>query len=194
MAVAAVTFILWSVIGKGASPLTCNLLVVKQGWYARPVFLETKVEMVAWTYMMRLTTTKAYFCYGSTQRTNVVQRTGQQSQLLVTRAMIHNIPRHSIPDWDWKSDQLEETILAKHFIGLGYSRKRIGPWPKFAWLPTRGRAFIYICMISTEFLKRDRTVMGDKKTELSVEVSKLPEPYQLIVVPENNQHQKENHS
>ncbi len=36
--------------------------------------------------------------------------------------------------------------------------------------------------------------MGDKKTELSVEVSKLPEPYQLIVVPENNQHQKENHS
>ena len=47
-------------------------------------------------------------------------------------------------------------------------------------------------MISTEFLKRDRTVMSDKKTELSVDVCKLPEPYQLIVVTENNQHQKEN--
>ena len=34
--------------------------------------------------------------------------------------------------------------------------------------------------------------MSDKKTELSVDVSKLPEPYQLIVVTENNQHQKEN--
>ena len=34
--------------------------------------------------------------------------------------------------------------------------------------------------------------MGDKKTELSVDVSKLPQPYQLIVVTENNQHQREN--
>lgn len=82
--------------------------------------------------------------------------------------------------------------MAKHFIGLGSRRERIRPWPKIAWLPTRGREFIYICMISTEFLKRDRTAMSDKKTELSVDVSKLPEPYQLIVVTENNQHQKEN--